>query len=457
MRAYVLCGGKGTRLGSLTARIPKPLVAIGPRPILEHQIRNLVRDGITEITLIAGHLAEAIREFCGDGSRWGAHIEYLIEAEPRGTAGSFRDILPSLESEFLVVYGDVMMDFDFRRLIDFHRSRGDADATLVVHPNDHPEDSDLVEIDEQTAHVTRILAKPHPAGMNFRNLVNAAVYLLTPRIAQLVPADRPTDFGKDIFPEAAHACRLYAYHSTEYMKDAGTPNRLEAVTRDLTTGRIAGLRAGVSRPAIFLDRDGVLVPERGFFSELDQIQLLPGVADAVRRLNKADYLCVLITNQPWAAKGFCDIEWIERTNKRLETLLGHGGAWLDAVFYCPHHPERGFPGERPELKIACECRKPGDGMIQQARQRFQIDLQRSYVVGDSWRDFAAARKAGLRSLAVGSEHVTATVGPVSGNPEANASSRLEDAPPEQRFAALPEAVDFILLRASADSHKDKNP
>lgn len=440
MRAYVLCGGKGTRLGSLTARVPKPLVAIGPYPILEHQIRNLVRDGITEMTMVAGHLAEAIREFCGDGSRWGARIDYLIESEPRGTAGSFRDILSKLDPEFLVVYGDVMIDFDFRRLIEFHRSRGDAQASLVVHPNDHPEDSDLIEADDTSGRVTRILPKPHPEGLDFRNVVNAAIYLLTPSVAELIPSDGPSDFGKDIFPIAASSRRLYAYHSTEYMKDAGTPGRLEAVTRDLVSGRIARLRAAEKRPAVFLDRDGVLMPEQGFCGELDKLTLMPGVAEAVRRLNKADYLCVLTTNQPWAAKGFCDIEYIERTNRRLETMLGKGGAWLDAVFYCPHHPEKGFEGERPELKVACDCRKPNDGMIRRAMQRFPIDLERSFVVGDSWRDFGAAQKAGVRSIGVGAPSL--------------GSDKPDQAQPDIRCEGLPEAVAFILDRAAVQSQQE---
>jgi histidinol-phosphate phosphatase family protein len=427
------------------------LVKIGPYPILEHQIRNLVRDGVTELTLIAGHLAEAIREFCGDGSRWGARIEYLIESEPRGTAGSFRDILPELEPEFLVVYGDLMLDFDFQRLIAFHRARADADATLVVHPNDHPEDSDLVEADEKTDRVTRILPKPHPEGMDFRNLVNAAIYLLTPRVAELIPADRPSDFGKDILPEAAHKQRLYAYHSTEYMKDAGTPDRLASVNRDLASGRIARLRAAMKRPAVFLDRDGVLVPEKGFYRELTEFKLLPGVAEAVRRLNKADHLCIVVTNQPWAAKGFCDLDWIERTNRRLETLLGAGGAWLDALFYCPHHPEKGFAGERPELKIVCDCRKPDDGLIQRALQRFSIDLECSYFVGDSWRDFAAARKAGVPSLGVGKAGLA--VPESLRSTEALAPEALAQTQPGRRFCGLPEAVEFI-LGAAAERQKE---
>jgi len=457
MRAYVLCGGKGTRLGALTARVPKPLLTIGPYPILEHQIRNLVRDGITEITLIAGHLADSIRDFCGDGSRWGARVDYLFESQPRGTAGSFRDLLPKLEPEFLVVYGDLMLDFDFQRLIAFHRSRGDADGTLVVHPNDHPGDSDLVEVEEESARVTTILPKPHPEGMDFRNLVNVPLYLLTPCIAELIPADRSSDFGKDIFPEAAKARRLYAYHSIEYMKDAGTPERLEAVNRDLSSGRIARLRAGELRPAVFFDRDGVLVPDTGFCSNLDAIELLPGVTEAVRRLNKADHLCVLTTNQPWAAKGFCDISWIERTNRRIETLLGRHGAFLDAVFYCPHHPERGFVGERPELKIECACRKPRDGMIQRARERLPIDLSRSFVVGDTWRDFAAARSAGVRSIGVNEAALQLAEGAVGSFSKGSDHTAPELAQPDERRSSLSEAVQYILEEAPRSHAKECSP
>ena len=112
----------------------------------------------------------------------------------------------------------------------------------------------------------------------------------------------------------------------------------------------------------------------GLIDRPEQLELLPGVAAGIRAINQSDYLAIVVTNQPVVARGLCSIQDLEVIHARLEALLGDGHAKVDAIYYCPHHPDRGYPEENPEYKIACECRKPGIGMILQAAREYNINL-----------------------------------------------------------------------------------
>jgi histidinol-phosphate phosphatase family protein len=398
MRAVILVGGKGTRLGALTSQLPKPLVPVNGRPLLDRQLEQLARYGIRDVTLLASHLAERIEAHVAARGEAMPRVRVHRERTPLGTAGGLHEIVHELTDPFLLVYGDVLFDMDLARLLDAHRHWGGL-ATLVVHPNDHPFDSDLVELDAGHR-VTAVHAKPHPAGRYFHNLVNAGLCVMSPRILAHVPRGTPSDFGREVFPAIHGRERLYGYVTPEYVKDMGTPERLARVSADDAAGKVAGWNLAYPRPAVFLDRDGVLNATDGYVDTPDKLRLLPGVADAVRRLNESGHLAVVVTNQPVVARNLCTLEGLDEIHAKLESELGEGHAWLDAIFFCPHHPDRGFPGENVALKIVCACRKPGTGMIDQARARFNVDMARSYIVGDSARDILCGRAAGIATVGV---------------------------------------------------------
>jgi D,D-heptose 1,7-bisphosphate phosphatase len=157
---------------------------------------------------------------------------------------------------------------------------------------------------------------------------------------------------------------------------------------------------GVPRPAVFLDRDGTLNVEANGLSSPAQLELIPGAAAAVRSLNRAGFLAVVVTNQAMVARGDCSEDDLEQIHDKLESLLGEQGAYLDAIYYCPHHPDRGVAGERPELKIECNCRKPGTGMIERAASDFSIRMEDSWMIGDTTVDLQTAQNAGIRSILV---------------------------------------------------------
>lgn len=398
MQTVILAGGRGTRLG--LKDIPKPMVEIGGKPLIEHQIELAKKYGAKDFFILSGHLAEVIENHFKDGSKWGVKIHYVKEPYPLGTAGSLKLLEGKLDERFMVFYGDVVMDFDINHFVEFDKKHPDSIGTTLVHPNDHPFDSDLVDVDKNFL-VTEIFPKPHTKDQFLKNLVNAAVYIFSNKIFDFIQKDIMQDFGKDILPLIIkNNEKLYAYLTHEYIKDMGTKDRLEEVNLDFMQGKVARLNRQNKRPCIFLDRDGVINKNMDTNPIAENFELLDGAAEAIKKINKSDYLAVVVTNQPMIAKGFVGFDEVNKTNKKMETLLGADGAYLNGIYYCPHHPEKGFEGEVKELKIDCECRKPKPGMLLRAAKDFNIDLKNSYMIGDSIRDIEAGKNAGCKTISV---------------------------------------------------------
>lgn len=364
-QAVILAGGKGTRLAERLNGLPKPLVDIDGVPLLQRQILALKAHGFGKIVVLVNYRADAIEEFLAENAHFGIEIKCIDDGEPRGTAGAVYDALEHLESRFLVVYGDTLFDIDLDRFWAFHEHSG-ADGSLFLHPNDHPFDSDLVKLDAEQR-VLAFLPYPRAEDDYQRNLVNAALYVLDRRLfASGVPAGLQ-DFGKDFFPQCLSAgFSLRGYVSPEYIKDIGTTKRLDRAVGHLRAGVVA--RASLTHPqkAVLLDRDGTLNVAAGYIKRPEDLHLIPRTAEAISILHAAEYRTVVVTNQPVIARGDVSVEMLDRIHAKLETELGRSGAFLDRLYYCPHHPDSGFPGEVAELKFACGCRKPEVGLIEQA-------------------------------------------------------------------------------------------
>jgi histidinol-phosphate phosphatase family protein len=398
--AVIIAGGRGTRMGALGEGLPKALLPVAGRPLLDYSLKLLQRYEVTDVVICTGYLGEKIEAYVGDGSAWGLRVRYSRESSPLGTAGCLRAVAPPPSEDFLVLYADLMIEMDLRALLQAHLETKAA-GTLVVHPNDHPFDSDLVALEHPTNNILEIHKKPHAPGAFYPNLVSAAVYVLKPGLLELLVPGQKADCAHDLFPKALQSGRkLSAYPTAEYVKDVGTPERLEEVEADLKSGRVAGSNRSRARPAIFLDRDGVINREVDLLHREDQLELLPGVTHALRKLNRAGWLTVVVTNQPVVARGLCDEAQVRRIHAKLEWLLGGEGAFVDAIYYCPHHPDKGFPGENARYKIPCNCRKPATGLVELAARDFNIDLPASYFVGDTTTDLQTGRNAGMRVVLV---------------------------------------------------------
>ena len=414
MKAVIMAGGKGTRIARVRSDIPKPMIPVLGKPILEWQVECLKKNGITDILIGIGHLGHFIRDYFGDGKKFGVDISYYEEKEPLGTAG-FLFKAQGLDKDFLLLCGDTIFDIDFKRFINFHQEKK-ALASLMTHPNNHPYDSSLIVtqieypakgsggMPADTHKVAAWLAK-EDERLWYKNRVNAGIQIISPELLALtkktlVPRhpENPDkiDLDRDVLKPAVQTGRIYAYDTTEYIKDMGTPDRLEQVEADLKSGLVQGKNLSQKQRAIFLDRDGTLNKEVNFLTNIDYLELLPGAAEAVKKINQKGFLAIVITNQPVIARGEVTLQQLNEIHAKLETLLGREGAYIDGLYFCPHHPDKGFEGERPEYKRDCECRKPKAGMVLQAARDFNIDLSASYMIGDRDKDVECGKAAGLR-------------------------------------------------------------
>lgn len=395
MKVVIIAGGSGTRIASVSSEIPKAMIPINGKPVLEYQIELAKRYGFTDIILIIGYLGYIIQDYFQDGSKWGVTIDYYIEEIPLGTAGALPHLKHKLESDFFVFYGDTVMDIALDQMLEFHSSKH-ADATLLIHPNDHPYDSDLVAVNEEGI-ISHFYSKPHPDGFVSKNLVNAALYILSPKVLDYIPENTKSDFGKNIFPELLKQnFNLSGYITAEYIKDMGTPDRYLKVIEDVKSGKVSRLNRKNSRQAIFLDRDGVISKEVDLLYKPSQIELIKGASEAIKLINKSGYFTIIVTNQPVIARNLCTIDELNTIHNTLETLLGKEHAYIDAIYYCPHHPHSGYPEERKEYKIECDCRKPKPGMFLKASAEWNIDLSKSFMIGDRDSDIEAGNSAGVK-------------------------------------------------------------
>lgn len=407
MKAVIMAGGRGTRIDSIANDIPKPMIKINGKPVLEHELECLRDQGFTDIILTVGHLGNIIMDYFGDGSgissvtgrSFGVKIEYYFEKEPLGNAGALYRIKEKLSEDFLLLNADVMFDVDFNRFAAFHKEKGGL-ATLFTHPNSHPYDSGLIIADEKGA-VQQWLAKEEKRPEYYRNRVNAGLHVISPKVLETSIGTPKVDLDRQILKPLAGTGKLFCYDSPEYVKDMGTPDRYEAVCKDYCEGRVHVRNLKEKQKAVFLDRDGTINQYAGFLRNIDDFELVPRAADAIRSINTSGYLAIVVTNQPVIARGEASIDDLEEIHNKMETLLGKEGAYLDAVYYCPHHPHKGYEGERPEYKIECDCRKPKPGMLLQAAKDFNIDLSRSWMIGDGESDVKAGRGAGCRTALIG--------------------------------------------------------
>lgn len=398
MQAVIMAGGRGTRISSLAPDIPKPMIRVCGKPVLEYQIECLVRQGFQDIILSTGYLGQVISDYFGDGHRFGAQITYYQEETPLGSGGALTILRKQLKDDFLLISGDIIFDIDFNRLLAFHRAH-DALITLTTHPNSHPFDSGLIFADEE-ARVTNWLHK-EDARTIYRNRVNAGIQVLSPEVLCSLNTVHPIDLDREILKPLISSGRIYAYDTPEYIHDMGTPARYQQVCKDTASGRVQAKNLSVPQKAVFLDRDGVINVYKGFLRRWEDMELLPGAGEAISKINASGWLAVVVTNQPVIARGDCTWGELRQIHNTMETLLGQEGAYVDNIFICPHHPDRGFPGELPEYKIDCTCRKPKPGLLLQAAEQYHIDLRSSWMVGDSSSDLLAGQNAGCRCAFIG--------------------------------------------------------
>ena len=397
MEIAVLIGGKGSRVKKISKNIPKPFLKIGDKQIIEHQVGQLTRLK-KKIILISNSKYSKFHKILI--KKYG-HINFKVieESKPLGTGGCLKSLQNYKSKDFLIVFGDLIFNIDFKKFFLFHK-RKKSDLTLLVHPNDHPFDSDLLKINNNNQ-LTHFYKKPHKRK-DIGNLSLSGILIINRKILNYIKSATFQDFSKEIIPKLLKKkIKIFAYNTREYVKDVGTPERIELVKKQIKTRKFINGNINKKLPAVFLDRDGVINKEISGKHYQDPLKIINGAVSAIKKINSRGYLAVVITNQPAIAKGIITIAQLEKDHNKLEYFIGSKGAYLDRIYYCPYHPEKGFKGEIKKFKRKSKLRKPDNGMLLKAIKELNIDVKNSFMIGDSLVDFQAAKKTKVKFLLVG--------------------------------------------------------
>jgi D-glycero-D-manno-heptose 1,7-bisphosphate phosphatase len=373
-QACILVGGKGTRLGPLTAAVPKPLVPVGGRPFLDWLIEEVARHGIPRIMLLAGHLGDQIVQRYHARSVRGSTLEVLVEPELLGTGGALRFFAERLEPRFWLLNGDTRFEVN---LLDLPLRMEDSLGVLALRRTAPGGRFGIVELDT-AQRVTGF--SPRSGGRD--GPINGGIYLLDRRIVEAI-GEGAVSLEAEVFPRlAAQGLLRGAVYEGAFL-DIGIPEDYTAAQE-----RIPDM---ARRPAVFLDRDGVLIEDTGWPHKPEEARWIPGAAGAVRLLNDAGYFVFVVTNQAGVARGFYPEAQVAAMHRWMAGELAQQGAHVDAFEYCPHHPEAPLEAYRRD----CPRRKPSPGMIRDLLAAWSIRQDGSFLVGDRETDLQAAAAAGF--------------------------------------------------------------
>ena len=424
--ALLLAGGLGTRLRPLTDTVPKCLVPIAGRPLLDYWIDRLVEAGIHTHRINNHALAEQVRTYISRINS-GGQIRLTEAYEPilLGSAGTITANANLADDADLIViiYADNLSDISLSSLLAFHRSHDDP-FTMVLFRTPHPRACGIAELDPEGRIISFIEKPDQPAS----NLANAGVYVIDASAFREIAKMGAFDLGFEVIPEFVGRMRGWIWGG--YHLDIGTHEALEQARQDAPRVFQAqrSARMAASRPAVFLDRDGTVIEHVHYLSDPADVRLLPGAGDALAKLRRAGFLCVLITNQSAIGRGMISESRLHEIHAEMNRQLAERGTALDGIYYCPD-----VPSGDDRTVVENPNRKPGPGMLFQAASDLGLELEESWMVGDLISDVLAGHNAGCRSILVSSGQRSLS----SGEPPVTTSNYL-------RAPDLANAAEMIL-------------
>ncbi|MDH3262623.1 MAG: HAD-IIIA family hydrolase [Paracoccaceae bacterium] len=366
----ILAGGRGTRLQPITLTRPKPMVEFHGKPFLEYIVEMLRDQGFDRILMLLGYLPEVITDHFGDGARLGVKIEYDITDADDLTAYRVQHAADMIDDTFLLLYCDNYWPMRFDDMwAKYLASGAEGQVTIYSNADKFSKDSVIVGEDGFVRVFDRSRKTPGLKGIeiSYAILEKKVVMPLLPEHQEL--------FEQAVYPPLAEQHRLNAYWSEHRYYSVGNLERLP-ITEDFLA----------RRPAILIDRDGVLnekAPRAHYVTRPEEFRFLPGVLDALRRLNEANYKIIIVSNQAGINRGAMTEDDLAAVHRKMMAEIEAAGGRVDAIYHCPHDWDEG-----------CDCRKPKPGMLNQAQREWHLDLTRTIFVGDDERDGEAAEAAG---------------------------------------------------------------
>ncbi|HEY0206219.1 MAG TPA: HAD-IIIA family hydrolase [Acetobacteraceae bacterium] len=377
-QCVVLVGGLGTRLGPLTAAMPKPMLPVGGRPFLAWVLREAMRYGVTDFLLLTGHLSDKVagglQALC-DGLPYPVRITISQEPAPAGTGGALHHAAPHLQDRFLLLNGDSLFDGDLPAALGAEDSFGVVGRLLLRRVADASRYG-VVELDGQ-----QIVAFKERGAAGQPGTINGGIYLLDRRILDWTSSN--CSLERDVLPRLATAGLLRGTESDGWFVDIGIPEDLARAEREVP--------ARLRRPALFLDRDGVCNVDHGWVGTRERFEWMPGAVEAITSAHQRGCHVFLVTNQSGVARGLYSEADVQALHRWMLDVVLRAGGTLDDVRYCPFHPTAVLPGYRQ----AHPWRKPAPGMVLDLIRGWNLDRNRCALVGDQPTDMEAAAAAGI--------------------------------------------------------------
>jgi D,D-heptose 1,7-bisphosphate phosphatase len=381
-QVVILCGGRGTRLDSLTQATPKPMLLFGGRPFLDHLIHEYSRYPIDEIVLLAGFCGEQIHEAYHGNVFNGVKISVVIEKKLLGTLGAVLAAIEVLEDEFLLLNGDSYVEFDFWKLHTFwEKIEKVASAAMVVGRVENCHRYGKVEVCED-----RIVSLNEKGSGLSEGLINLGIYIVRKESLKSYLTSKPIELSleKIYFPDVISKNKLFHIEVYDHaFIDFGIPRDLEK------------LQLKMKNPppfkAAFFDRDNTINIDNGYTFRTSDLNLCINIPDIIRSFSDRNYKIFIVSNQSGVAREYYTEEDVWRFHRELKKRLSIYGVFIDDFRFCPHHPTEGMESHVKN----CDCRKPSNGMVVDLDNYWDIDLKKSVFVGDSDVDQICAEQSGV--------------------------------------------------------------
>lgn len=397
-QVVVLMGGLGTRLGLRDC--PKAMADIEGYPFFDYQLRLLRRWGFCKFLFLVGCYSERIENYYGNGSQWGIDIQYSHDGEvQKGTGGALKNAQSKLEEDFLLIYGDSFLDIDYRETVyrySVEKNAGKFGLMAILQNRNQYDKSNVVFRNGQIILYDKVHYKDEMAFIDY------GVLMFSRRIIEDIKDEGTFDLAQ-LLTELSKRGELAAQLVSKRFYEIGTPASLQEF-REYASKRFFQINK-----AVFLDRDGV-INELYYNDNTEQLDspfettdfvFRDGIIDELLYLRNNGYYIFIVTNQPAAAKGKVSLSKLYSLNTWVIQKLEEKGVCVEFVNICPHHPTGGRNSGTPFLIGECTCRKPKEGLITELLQVYNIDIKRSYMVGDSYTDIISGRKAGLKTILIG--------------------------------------------------------
>lgn len=370
----ILCGGRGRRLGSITKKIPKPLLKIEKKPFLEYLINFYQRYSFDKIYLIGHYKSSQFEKIFSRREFNFIECEFIKEKVPMDTGGALNSIRHNVKGDMLVINGDSFLDYNFIKFNNFNVKHNSHSMILVKNLN-YKINKKLINL-KISKNIIKITQNS--------DYMNAGIYYFKKNIFNFIPYNKKSSLENDILPILIKRKMIKGIYSNDFFIDIGIKKNLDNAKKQLTKV--------INQPAIFLDRDGVLNKDTGYAHKFEKMIWIKSSLNFLKKLNKKKMKFFIVSNQSGIARGIFSEKTFFKLHKKIKDFLAHKNIFIDEVKFCPHHPKFGTK----KYKIICKCRKPKNKMITDLIDYWKINPNKSIMIGDKKTDYLSAKKSKIR-------------------------------------------------------------